>query len=238
MRIKAAINRFHLPPLGFTLFCAAIAVCCFGLSFWQHQRAQLKASLQLAAQTKADGPLVDLNQTVSSKVADLEWSPAIATGIYAANQFLIDNRFIEHEVGLHVISPLQLGDGRWLLVNRGWIKAPRRRDQIEAPALPQGKITVTGTLVPDAQEAFELGNELPAGNIYQHLKINRWQDTTGNRALPLVLIDRAAADDLVEVPAIPQFKAERSYGYRLQWLALALVAIGGWLAVALRAKHD
>ena len=231
-------KRFRWPQIGFTLFCGAVACGCLGLSLWQHQRAQLKERLQNQAQQQAKAAPVELAVVASDAASSMVWRRATAVGVYASDQFLVDNRFNEHEVGFHVIAPLELENGNWLLVNRGWLKAAPQRSENRLPPVPQGTVTVSGTLVPDAAKAFELGKEETQAQIRQHLKIDRWQRETGRQALPLVLLNDAAQQGLVAVRAVSDFKAARSYGYRLQWLALAIVVVGGWFAVALRGRRD
>lgn len=54
------------------------------------------------------------------------------------------------QIGYHVITPLIVGNGRAVLVNRGWIASgddPTAFPKIPAP--PAGEVTVTGRLRPD-----------------------------------------------------------------------------------------
>lgn len=224
----------RLPSPWFTLLCALLASACLGLAYWQHQRAQLKQRLQDQADLRVAGtPLtgVDLDRPGS----ELTWQPARVSGSYeGAGQFLIDNRIHEHRVGFHVITPLQLPGNRWVLVNRGWLAAPTDRAAVRPPPAPAGTVTVTGLLAPDGSAAFELGQDHGAGGIWQQLKIARWAQQTGRNTVPAVLLAREPGEQLAAVAAAPDYRARTSRGYRLQWLGLALVAVGGWLAVALR----
>ncbi|MFZ9993168.1 MAG: SURF1 family protein [Steroidobacteraceae bacterium] len=45
-------------------------------------------------------------------------------------QFLLDNRTREGRAGFEVLTPFELEDGRWLLVNRGWLPFAGFRDQL------------------------------------------------------------------------------------------------------------
>ena len=48
----------------------------------------------------------------------------------AARQFLLDNRTRDGRAGYEVLTPLQLDDGRWLIVNRGWVSFSGYRERL------------------------------------------------------------------------------------------------------------
>ena len=228
------VSRFQAPSAGFTVFCAAVTLAALALSYWQHGRATLKDDLQrLAGERMGTAPL-DLADAGAQALDELVWRPARAIGTYEAEGgFLIDNRVHRKQPGFHVITPLALDD-RWLLVNRGWIEAARPRVAAPLPEPPEGLVTVTGLLTADSGDAFELAEDTGEGGIWQNLRIERWKSRTGREALPVVLLADSAPQGMVPVASAPDYLADRSRGYRLQWLGLALVAMSGWLAVGLR----
>ena len=227
-------RRFTAPPVGLTVFCAAVAGAALSLSYWQHSRVQLKHGLQQLAEQRSAMPPGDMAELAGLVASELLWRPARAVGTYDSGRgFLVDNRIHGRQPGFHVVTPLDLG-GTWLLVNRGWMPLPPVRSDAAAPPPPPGLVTVTGLLAPDSGDAFELGGERERGPIRQNLHIDDWVDETGESALPVVMLADASPGGLVAVSAVPDYGADRSRGYRLQWLALALVAVACWLAVALR----
>src|SRR5262249_21351530 len=42
----------------------------------------------------------------------------------------LDNKLRDHRAGYEVVTPLRLAEGIHVLVNRGWVEAPPRRDQL------------------------------------------------------------------------------------------------------------
>ena len=61
-----------------------------------------------------------------------------------SQQVLIRNRSYQGQPGFHVVTPLQLADGRALLVNRGWIPLTEDGSTPTPPAPPSGPVVVTG----------------------------------------------------------------------------------------------
>ena len=73
-------------------------------------------------------------------------------------QIYLDNRVHQRQAGFHVLTPLQLADGRWLLVNRGWL--PKQPGQLPQAAPPIGPVQLLVRL--QAAAAALCGAE-PAG---------------------------------------------------------------------------
>ena len=227
-------KRFQLPSLGFTFFCATVAMAALMLAYWQHNRAQEKDRLQGLATKRMEAEPLVVGNFNEAQVEDYVWRKASATGTYDNDStFLIDNRIMDKKAGFHVVTPLDLG-GNWLLVNRGWVEAESPRTPAQVPAPPAGELTVEGILVKDSSDAFELGQDTGAGGIWQNLRIVRWEKMESRNALPLVLLANPATPGLGAVARAPDYKADRSRGYRLQWLLLAVVAAIGWVAYGFR----
>ncbi len=227
-------KRFRMPPAGFTLFCSAVMAGTLALAYWQHSRAQQKDAMQRLAAERMSAEPVALAEIEAAGPDAMLWRRAAAVGTFeASGGFLVDNRLHERRPGFHVVTPLER-DGGWLLVNRGWVPAASPRVPAAVPEPAAGRVTVSGILAPDSGDAFELGDDLGEGGVWQNLKVDRWSGDTGREALPLVLLADSAPEGLVPVSTAPDFRADRSRGYRLQWLGLAAVAAAGWVAVGFR----
>jgi cytochrome oxidase assembly protein ShyY1 len=135
--------------------------------------------------------------------------------------------------------PLQLADGGYVLVNRGWL--PRNADVRTAIApykTPSGDVTIEGIARADASRAFELGHggSAPHQAIRQNVDVSAYAAETGLPLQPFVIQQTSDLDDgLVRDWPAPTTGVERNYGYMVQWWAMAAAALAFGLYAARRA---
>lgn len=128
------------------------AVACFFLGQWQWHRHEAKAARAERIDSHYTASPVPLSVAMPRPGVPLpqpqEWTTVTATGRYNPRHvMLVRNRPNNGIYGYDVLVPLQLANGRSLLVDRGWI--PNGRTAAEpsrTPATPPGVITVTGWL--------------------------------------------------------------------------------------------
>lgn len=111
-----------------TALTVALLVLFIGLGRWQWGRAETKAELQRQFDSAA-GTAVELGERDSGSLP--RYAALIVRGEWdAERQFLLENRTRAGRAGYEVLTPLRLGDGRWLLVNRGWLPFEGYRDRL------------------------------------------------------------------------------------------------------------
>ncbi len=239
--LPAARARIYAgwPPMLPT-FAMLVAVAIFVTAGnWQRARMDAKESLraQLDAAT-ARGP-APLPQDV------VDWSawrfrPVTATGTFDADhQILIDNKVHEGNVGFDVVTPLRLNDGRIVLVDRGFVPAGPSRQMLPTAPPPSGSVTVRGRINLPATQYFELGHEIPAGPLWQHLDVRRYAEATRLSVLPVVIeatMPTGSDDALARDRPAPDLGIERHRIYMVQWYAFAAMALAFWAWFALRPR--
>lgn len=131
---------------------AVFAVACFFLGRWQWHRYEYKHTRAQRINSHYTAPPAPLGQILPDTTTPLslpaDWTPVRVTGTYAAQQLmLVRNRPDNGNYGYEVLVPLDLGRGRALLVDRGWVpNAATASDRPAIPATPTGRVTVTGWL--------------------------------------------------------------------------------------------
>jgi len=239
--LPAARARIYAgwPPMLPT-FAMLVAVAIFVTAGnWQRARMDAKESLraQLDAAT-ARGP-APLPQDV------VDWSawrfrPVTATGTFDADhQILIDNKVHEGNVGFDVVTPLRLNDGRIVLVDRGFVPAGPSRQMLPTAPPPSGSVTVRGRINLPATQYFELGHEMPAGPLWQHLDVRRYAEATRLSVLPVVIeatMPTGSDDALARDRPAPDLGIERHRIYMVQWYAFAAMALAFWAWFVLRPR--
>jgi surfeit locus 1 family protein len=198
---------------------------------WQRGKMEDKQALRAQFDAVAAAPAAALPTEVSDWQA-WRYRSVTARGTYdAARQFLLDNRVHAGRAGYHVIAPLELADGRTLLVDRGFVASGASRAERPRVPAPAGAVEVTGRVnLPLAY--FELAPAPPADGVWQNLDPERYAQSSGKRVLPIVLEQdaRGAPDDgLVRVWPAPDFGIEKHRIYMMQWYAFAALAAGLWL---------
>lgn len=177
------------------------------LGRWQWGRAEQKEALArgFAAGAEEAQPLGALSTATLPRYAVVsvtgEWD--------AARQFLLDNRTRDGRAGYEVLTPLRLADGRWLLVNRGWLPFEGRRDRLPevATGLVPGAVTLRGRLDELPTAGLASGRAAPALS-------GAWPRVT---SFPQTAQLAAALGGVRLEPRVLSLDASAPAGYRRDW---------------------
>lgn len=230
-----AIHMSTDPKPWLPALAVSVVACLAGLGVWQLYRAQVKLDLQAAQQAaQALGPIPSLVGAAEHVHANLSgrWQPS--------HQLWLANRTLDGRSGFVLVTPLELPDGRWLWVQRGW--HPRTRGAFQAPPwppTPSGEVVVKGRLARDASRAFALGAEAANGAVRQNLDL-AVAPRAGVVVADWVLWQLGGCAPLrCEWPA-PDAGVAKHYGYAAQWFALSALTLGFyvWLRVRPRWRKD
>jgi surfeit locus 1 family protein len=138
---------------------------------------------------------------------------------------LLDNKVRSRRAGYEVVTPLRLADGIHVLVNRGWIEAPARRDQLPEVVTPRGRVRVEGVMLTRLPRPLKLG-ETAKGRVRQSIELKEFAVESGLPLQAFVIEQHSAlADGLLREWPRPDAGIEKHQGYALQWYALAALAV-------------
>lgn len=184
-----------------------------GERFEREQAALISAPISLSAQDREREKLLDRAATARGR-----WLPA--------KTVFLDNKIYRSRAGYHVLTPFQLsGSEVVVLVNRGWIVAPRLRSDVPSVASPSGEIEIAGVTRSFETRTFELQKTPPQGAVWQHIREADYRRLSGLDALPVILLQTGAdGDGLIRDWGSPENPATRHYGYAAMWLVFALMA--------------
>ncbi|MDQ1544007.1 MAG: hypothetical protein QOK08_1645 [Actinomycetota bacterium] len=162
--------RFALTERWLTYLAMAVmfSVACALLSQWQFSRnAQTEAKHNLVSANfhAAVVPLSKIVPTTKSYSAANVWRKVSVVGVYdPAKQLLVRDRTYGANPGFEVLTPLRLSDGRYFIIDRGWLPVGTTQDRPDVvPAPPKGIIHVTAWL--QGNEAVLPGRVAPGGEI-------------------------------------------------------------------------
>ena len=234
--------RLALTPRWIALGLLAIALIagCVLLGRWQWDRT----SDILAAERAAQGAPISVTG-VSAPGKEIDSADIgrqiVATGTYLADlQVAVTNRVLLDEVGIWVVTPLQLADGSLVAVNRGWLADSRAAGFVP----PSGQVTVQGTYTPDEEFYSDAPVEQgTAVTISGSALGDRWELPTRAGYLNLVTQSPESASAPTPVPATVQTSDVpfplQNFGYAFQWWIFALFVVFAylrWLSLDARPK--
>lgn len=210
-------------------FALALAVCAATLSLgnWQTRRAEEKRGLaERLAQAARAAPL-PVPRT-PAPAAELVMKRLSARGEFLP-QFtvLLDNKIHRGRPGYFVVTPLRLqGSQLHVLVNRGWIPAGARREEIPVPVTPSGAVEVQGFGLAHAPRVLVAEGVQQTGRVRQSLDFAQVERETGLALQPVFIEQHSAVDDgLVRDWPAADFGIHKHESYAMQWYLIAGLSI-------------
>lgn len=210
------------------------------LGFWQLHRADEKRQLQTLYET-GQKTTVELTAENADKLS--RYQRVQTRGHYdSAHQILLDN--MPSHVGwpgYRVVTPFELEQGGWLLVDRGWVAMGKTRADIPDVAVSEDVREISGQLdalpragISMADTATHDGEPWPRVMSFpQHSAVAK---ALGRAILPgLVLLDPTRPDGYERAwEARFTFGPGRHVAYAVQWFAFAAAAVTLYLVLTLR----
>lgn len=228
--MRASVRFRRLLVLLVTALSAGLTA---SLGFWQLGRADQKLQIEADLLAKTAEPPLH-NSDLSQAEAMTPWinRQARFTGewVTQATVFL-DNRQMDGRQGFYVVTPLRLsGDGRWLLVQRGWVPRDfQDRSRLPKVPTPEGVVSVSGRIAASPSRVYALGDG-DNGAIRQNLDVSAFAREHGSSVLEGTLVQLAPADDampdglLRNWPAVAS-NVQKHYGYAFQWFGLCALIL-------------
>lgn len=227
-----------------TLFTVLLLPLLITLGLWQLQREQEKRETQISYDIKATQAPVPMAQVDWQAADDIAWMRIEAAGRYDnTRQFLLDNRINQSRVGYEVITPMRTDNGL-LLVNRGWIAQGVNRQTLPEIRVPDGNLSIQGTVYVPSGDIMVLGEEEPAGNnpwprVIQRLDVAQMSTLLGEPVLPYSVRLEPGAPGLTLINWQPvTLSPETHRAYAVQWFFMAVVLVILYLVFSFRRPEN
>ncbi len=202
------------------------------LGTWQVERLHWKQGLIATIDARIHAPPVDVSEVARRAAAgeDIDYVPASASGrfLHAGERYFLATH--EGAAGWHVLTPLVLGDGSVVFVNRGFVPYERKDPATRADGNPDGVVSVTGLArtAPDAKPNPFVPDNDPAKNAFFWRSVPDMAEglelPAGARLLPFI-VDAGEGQAGPDAPIggttvidIPNSHLE----YAITWYSLAL----------------
>ena len=217
-----------------------LILCFIGLGNWQLHRADEKEQrVRAFEQAPSYSSLPDRDQVSRYSEVDLQGH------FDTRRHLLVDNQLLNGRPGIHVLTPFELDDGRWILVNRGWLPlAPDRRTLPPIPT-PGDLMVLSGKL----DEIYRPGTRIgPADRLEKdawpqlltYPEIEGIGDALEVALYPLVLLlDRQHPAGFEGRDWKPVNTGAAKHRARaMQWFTFAVAAVVIWLFLAIRRGNE
>ncbi|MGD1935407.1 MAG: SURF1 family protein [Candidatus Phaeomarinobacter sp.] len=225
------------PMLWPTLFALPALAILIVLGNWQMDRLAWKEGLlaQIEQGMSADpAPLPTLDSWKGLEEEVLRYTTARVTGTFDhQKEAHIYIASIDGQPGYHVVTPLELASGGWVLVDRGFVPINRKAPENRPAGQVTGEVTVEGVLVtPDEANSFTPEPDL-VENIWYHRPVARLAARAAIDPVFPLLLDAGGAPNAGGLPVGGQTRLELNnphLGYAMTWYGLAVTLAGVWLA--------
>ena len=211
------------PGVRITIFFVIFAVVFFSLGIWQIERGQTKTQIMSEFENKLTKEPIYLN--AESK----KWDRVLVRGRWEnKKQLLIDNVIHQGIAGYKVLTPLRIDEtNKLILVDRGWIKQNKFRDQLPDIQLPDDFESVSGTLE-QPELGLVLSDELISDNwpkISQTKNVEIISKAYTEEIFPMILLaDPLLKNSLEYIKITPtNMTPIKHYGYSSQWFLMFIV---------------
>lgn len=225
------------PALWPTLLSIPMMALCLCLGFWQLERLQWKRGILDRIAANQAAPPMTIDELLKGDPLRMEYGRAKLAGTFLHDhEFYLAARSRGDTVGLQVVTPLKLDDGRIVLFDRGWIPSDRRDPAKRAQGQLTGHVDLTGVVRrAQLQRGFAPANS-PERNVWFHVDVPAMRALAG--APPDPELDRF----FVEADATPNPGGVPMGGqtelnipndhlqYSITWFLLALSLAGVYLA--------
>jgi len=222
--------------LAFLAFSVAALALLVWLGAWQVNRLHWKEDLIARMSDRMASEPLSVAEIEARQRAgeDVEFMRATATGRFVHEHELFVFTTRDGEMGWDVVTPLEMGDGNAVLVDRGFIPYDLKDPASRAGSRPAGTVSVTGSVRPrsSAPAPFAPANDVDA-NVWHWWALPAMAEAAGlERASPFILQAEPHPGDLAlpraSVPD-PASLPNRHLGYAVTWFGLAamLVIVNG-----------
>ena len=215
-------NRFN-PGIRITIFFIFFALLFFSLGVWQIERGQSKMKIL----NEFEENLKKTPEYLSEKSG--KWDRVYVEGNWDnSEQILIDNSVNRGVAGYKVLTPFRINEtNKIILIDRGWIKQNKYRNE-----LPNIEITTLNETVSGILELPELGlvlsddlvsKEWP--KISQSKNLEVLSKEYDESIYPFILLaDPILKNSLEYIKIVPtNMTPIKHYGYSAQWFLMFIV---------------
>lgn len=216
--------------LMFGLIGAAILV---GLGVWQVQRLHWKDGVIAQIATRIDAAPIPL--PAAPEEATDNFLPVTLSGSFVGAPLRVLGAWRVAGTGFRIVAPLQMPDGRRVMVDLGVIPLDTANDDAPVP-LPEGPVEIAGNL--NWPDDLNAGTPASDGDTWFARDVDAMADVLVTERAMVVARNVVPPASPVPVPVGVEGIPNNHFGYAVQWFGLAAVWLGmtGYLVWRIRRR--
>lgn len=195
------------------------------LGSWQLERADEKQAQLARWETQSN----ELEWPVHLAAGLKEGQPVMLRGRYREMTWLLDNRTRDGAPGYEVLTLFHPEKGADLVVNRGWVQAPRRRDELPDLVTPSEAVVLSGRLSEYPEPPVLMDTSEDQTHWPRRVQVLTQPDAAGvsPTVAPLIMrLEGAGQPGAYRADWAPdRMGPQTHYGYAAQWFALAAALV-------------
>lgn len=233
--------KFLLTPkwIAITVVCIFMLPAFQALSNWQWNRLEARQIVNEKIQQQISREPVLISELIVTSdgslevSADSQWQTVEMTGTWHQDdQVLVRKKSLESDLGLWVVTPLELTDGTFVMVNRGWTAAAN--SAVDSPVVadvPTGTIEVLGRIREVQERTKPAPTDLPDGQVDRIVPI---EIVDGPQTLTNAYVEMTASrpesktNEIRTLPA-PEVTEGAHRSYAVQWIFFEIMTVIGWI---------
>ena len=242
--MSAAGTRRFRPRLWPSLATMAMLAALLAMGSWQLERLEWKRDLVAEMTERGAGPAIALPPPPVDAAA-LRYRPIRLQGRFHHDRELyLEARSHQGRVGLHLVVPMTLDDGRVVLVDRGWLPPERRAPETREEGQTTGPVSLTATLRTGGWGGYDFlrPENDPAGNAWVWMELPRMAGSTGLEGVvsDYYLVAGAAPNSNgLPIGRAPGIALPNNHlAYAVTWYALAFALLVIYLLHQSRPERD
>lgn len=215
---------------------------CVRLGIWQLDRLEQRKSFNAHVEAMwAASPISLPDQLGDFPLEEMEYRAITASGEFDYDhQVALRNQYWQNQYGYHLITPLVIGEGIAVLVDRGWIPADNNDAPHDWQAYPSGSgpVNISG-IVRLGQETPDVGGRPDPTLEPGQSQLEFWNNVNVLRLaeqMPYELVevyiqvDPVIGDTTFPIPVQPELELSEGphLGYAGQWFTFAALLFFGY----------
>lgn len=233
------------------LFVMVLVVAMVGAMFWQISRLHEKQDRNARIRSRSSEPAAAVERLVHPgeaypAVEPVEFRRVTAAGTYRSDQeVLVRSRSRLGSPGSWILTPLDLGGGVAVTVNRGWVPNSGQLTSVpERYRAPAGRVRVEGFLR-QTETRGSFGPRDPRTGTLRNLAradVARLDQQVPEQLVPAYVQMQGQSPGIAPADPRPVPKPELDEGphfsYAVQWAIFSAVALGGYPLILRRRARE